>query len=51
VIDVAARVGHASPKMTQDRYGHAMPHADDRALDRLAAAKAARRGERLRVVS
>ena len=35
--------------MTQDRYGHAMPHADERALDRLTAAKAARRG--LRVVS
>ncbi len=51
VNDVAARVGHASPTMTRDRYGHAMPHADDRVLGRLAAAKAARRGERLRVVS
>ncbi|MBK5308313.1 MAG: site-specific integrase [Frankiaceae bacterium] len=49
VGDVASRAGHASAKMTQDRYGHAMPHADDRAMDRLAAAKAARRG--LRVVS
>ena len=49
VGDVAMRAGHSSTKMTQDRYGHAMPHADERALDRLAAAKAARRG--LRVVS
>ena len=49
VGDVALRAGHSSTKMTQDRYGHAMPHAEERALDRLAAAKAARRG--LRVVS
>jgi len=52
--DVAERVGHASAKMTQDRYGHAMPHRDDRALSRLAAAKAARRDAAagtLRVVS
>ena len=44
VADVALRAGHSSTKMTQDRYGHAMPHAGERALDRLAAAKAARRG-------
>jgi integrase len=52
--DVAERVGHASAKMTHDRYGHAMPHRDDRALSRLAAAKAARRdaaATALRVVS
>ena len=49
VGDVALRAGHSSTSMTQDRYGHAMPHADQRALDRLAAAKAARRG--LRAVS
>ena len=42
VGDVAQRAGHASTKMTQDRYGHAMPHHDDRALSRLAHAKAAR---------
>lgn len=44
VGDVALRAGHSSTKMTQDRYGHALPHAEERALDRLAAAKAARRG-------
>lgn len=44
VGDVADRAGHASSKMTLDRYRHRMPHADDRALDKLAAAKAKRRG-------
>lgn len=33
VCDLASRAGHASAKMSQDRYGHAMSHADDRAMD------------------
>lgn len=41
VGDVSTRAGHASKAMTQDRYGHSMPHSDDRAMSRLADAKAA----------
>lgn len=52
VEDVSQRAGHASTKMTQDRYGHVMPGRDGRLLDTLAIAKAAQRGDRaLRVVS
>jgi len=42
VGDMSSQPGrHSSVKMTQDRYGRARPRADDRAMDRLAAALAA----------
>ena len=49
VGDVADRAGHASAKMTMDRYRHRMPHADSRALDRVAAARAERTTEQRKV--